>query len=180
MIDEGRDPDAVALLILAQSCGERAGAALSSSARVGRHQRLVARHSAVASEDSPLAVQHLGGAARWQCGTGGPLEPLGILGEVQETVGLDLFWAVRDVMDEGCGARERLALDRLPQVRLELEDQERSEAEDDDREQGRVPRRQPDADGRAHDGSSTKPSPRTVRMSGRPRGRSSFLRRYPM
>ena len=66
-----------------------------------------------------------------------------------------------------------VAVDRGAHVGAELQDHERSERRDDGRQHREVPDGQPGADRESHQGSSTKPEPRTVRMSARP----SFLRR---
>jgi len=122
---------------------------------------------------SAFAVAHLDPAARVQDLRPGARSRQGGLALVEEVLRPAL--AVADGDRRG-GAAD-LPVDGQPQVRAQPQHQERAEDEDDRREQDRVPDGEADADRQVHSSSRTKPTPRTVRISRAPPGRSSFLRR---
>ena len=148
--------------------------------QLGTHQGLRPRQATVVEDHLPVLGQHLGN------GVGVRQHRLRRVFEVPDLIGWSsppgsdssLLSAIASAM--ATEALGRLLIGVAVQVRPELDDEKRAQRGQRGGEQGHVPRRQSDSDGQVHEASRTNPLPRTVRMSRRLLGRSSFFRSWPM
>ena len=179
---QGADQHPVALSLRTESKGDhlRLGSA-GSTEHLGGDDGLRVRRATVVEDHLSVLGQDLGdGVSVGQHRLRRVLEVTELIGGRVVAARVGLLAPVGDRLGDGDRSADGLLIDVAIQVRPQLDHQERAERRQRGGQQGDVPRRQPDSDGQVHVTSRTNPLPRTVRMSWRLLGRSSFFRSWPM